>query len=191
MSRVSEDSPVPRHRAAPVTPGAEGAVTPSLAWKVCAVLPLVLLVVLMSVKVAGNFGEDDAKESSQTEEPGVVSSDDPLTPSPSETPSQSDAEKEREILSGAPDPSELPDAIIESEDPSTIPDSDFGMPPGPIDQTATPVPTKKPTKKPSPSQTPSPTPTPDEARDACVEAGVNVLDIAALAACIADMLDPN
>lgn len=161
---------------------------PSLVWKVCAVLPLVLLVVLMSVKVAGNLGDDDTKETSQTQEPGAISSDDPFTPSPSETPTASDAEKEREILSGAPDPSELPDNLIESEEPDTIPDSGFSMPPGDIDQTATPVPTKKPTKKPTPG--PTPTPTPGEARDQCIESGVSVLDVAALAACIADLLDP-
>lgn len=85
MSRVSEDSLAPRHRAAPVTPGAEGAVAPSLAWKVCAVLPLVLLCVLMSVKIADGIGKDDSKESSQTQDPGVISSDDPTTPTPSET----------------------------------------------------------------------------------------------------------
>jgi len=144
----------------------------------------------MSVKIADGIGNDDSKESSQTQDPGVITTDDPSTPSPSETPTQSDADKQREILSGAPDPSELPDNIIESEDPNTIPDSDFGMPPGPIDQTATPVPTKKPTKKPSPNPTPTPTPTPDEARAACEDAGVNIFDVAALAACIADLLDP-
>lgn len=152
-------------------------------------LPLVLLCVLMSVKVADSIGKDDSKESSQAQEPDVFPSDS-STPSDSATPTQSDADKEKEILSGAPDPSELPTDLIPTEDGSVIPDSDFGMPPGPIDQTATPVPTKKPTKKPTPNPTPTPTPTPGEARDACVEAGVNVLDVAALAKCIADMLDP-
>lgn len=167
-----------------MTPGAEGAVAPSLVWKVCAVLPLVLLCVLMSVKVADGFGKDDSKESSQTQDPGVIASDDPVTPSPTETASQSDAEKQRKIMSGAPDPSELPNGAE-----TLLPDPGIEMPPGDIDQTVTPPPTKNPTKK--PTQTPSPTPTPDEAREQCIEDGVNVLNIAAMAACIADMMDPN
>jgi hypothetical protein len=174
-----------------VTPGAEGAVAPSLAWKVCAVLPLVLLCVLMSVKVADSIGKDDAKESSQTQDPGLIPSDDLFTPSPLETPSESDAAKEREIMSGAPESSELPNEALPSE--TLAPDTGFEIPPGDIDQTATPPPTKNPTKKPTPSQTPSPspTPTPDEAREQCIENGVSVLDITALAACIADLMDPN
>lgn len=92
-------------------------------------------------------------------------------------------------MSGAPDPSELPDELIPSEDTTLIPGSGFEMPPGDIDQTATSVPTKNPTKQPTPGQTPSPTP--DEAREQCIEDGVSVLNIAALAACIADAMDPN
>lgn len=169
--------------------GAEGAVAPSLAWKVCAVLPLVLLCVLMSVKVASSFGEDDAKESGQTQEPGVVSSDDPFTPSPSETPSEPDAEKQREIMSGASDASELPGGLIVVEEPTLTPDTGFEMPPGDIDQTATPVP--GPTTKPTTGPAPSPTPTPDEAREQCIASGISALNVAALAACIADRMDPN
>lgn len=170
-------------------PGADGAVAPSLAWKVCAVLPLVLLVVLMSVKVADGFGDDDSKkESSQAQEPGVIATT-PSAPTASETP-QTDAEKEAEIKSGAPKPSELPEGEIPTTAPS-IPDTGFSIPPGPIDQTASPVPgpTKKPTKKPTP--TPTPTPTPSEARDQCIAQGISALNIAALAACIADLMDPG
>jgi hypothetical protein len=169
-----------------VSPGAEGSVQPSLVWKVCAVLPLVLLCVLMTVKFADTFGKSDAKETSQVQDPGVVTS----TPaSPSESASQSEAEKAREIRSGAPKPSELPDGAIPSD--TLIPAPGFEMPPGDIDQTATavPSPTTKPTKKPTPS--PSPTPTPGEARERCIEEGVSVLDIAALAACIEDVMDPG
>lgn len=188
MSRVSDPSEAPRHRAVPVPPGAEGSVQPSLVWKVCAVLPLVLLCVLMTVKVADTFGKSDTKEASQVQDPGIVSS----TPaSPGESPSQSEAEKAREIMSGAPTSSELPDEAIPSD--TLIPATGFEMPPGDIDQTATPVPspTKKPTKTPTPHPSPSPTPTPEEARERCVEDGVSVLDIAALAACIADLMDPG
>jgi hypothetical protein len=179
---------MPRHRSAPVPPGAEGAVTPSVAWKVCAVLPLVLLVVLMSVKVADGFGKDDSKEASESQEPGVVTTT-PAVPTPSETP-LTDAEKEAEIKSGAPKPSELPDDIETTSDPA-IPDTGFELPPGPVDQTATPGPTKKPTKNPSPNPSPSPTPTPDEAREQCIAQGISALNIAALAACIADLMDPS
>ena len=187
MSRGSDTSEAPRHRAVPVAPGAEGAVAPSLIWKVCAVLPLVLLCVLMSVKVAGSFGGSDSKEASQVQDPGVTGT--PAAPTPSETATQSEAEKTRELLSGAPTQSELPNDALSSE-PAAIPDSGFAMPPGDIDQTATPQPTKKPTKSPTHTSSPSPTPTPDEARQQCIEEGVSVLDIAALAACIADLMDP-
>jgi hypothetical protein len=187
MSRVSESSEAPRHRAVPVAPGAEGSVAPSLAWKVCAVLPLVLLVVLMSVKVAGSLGNSDSKETSQVQDPGVTSA--PAEPTLSETATNSEAEKAREIRSGAPKPSEPPNDAFTTE-PATIPDSGFQMPPGDIDQTATPQPTKTPTKSPTHTPSPSPTPTPDEARQQCIEDGVSVLDIAALAACIADLMDP-
>lgn len=171
-------------------PGAEGAVAPSLAWKVCAVLPLVLLVVLMSVKVADGFGKDDSKDASQSQEPGVI----PTTsdaPTPSETP-LTDAEKEAEIKSGAPKPAELPEGEIPTTAPS-IPGSGFTIPPGPIDQTASPAPgsTTKPTKKPTPTTSPSPTPSPGEARERCIAQGISALNIAALAACIAEMMDPS
>jgi hypothetical protein len=138
----------------------------------------------MTVKVADTFGKSDPKETSQIQDPGVVTS----TPAGSESPSQSESEKAREIRSGASKSSELPDEAIASD---TLPVPGFEMPPGDIDQTATPVPspTKKPTQKPTPS--PSPTPTPGEARERCIEQGVSVLDIAALAACIADLMDPG
>ena len=152
----------------------------------CAVLPLVLLVVLMGVKVADGIGKDEAKESSQSQEQGVTY--DPTTPSPSES-ALTEAEKDAEIKSGAPKPSELPDEDITTG--AAIPDSGFGIPPGPIDATATPGPTKKPTKKPTSTQSPSPTPSPSEAREQCIEDGVSVLDVAALAACIADLMDPS
>jgi hypothetical protein len=191
MSPSPGCSSTPRHRSAPVPPGAEGAVAPSVVWKVCAVLPLVLLVVLMSVKVADGFGNDDSKDASSAQEPAV----DPTTPpdtTASETP-LTEEEKDAEIKSGGPKPSELPDEDIETTTGTTIPDSGFGIPPGPVDQTATsaPSPTKKPTKKPSPTSSPSPTPTPEEAREQCIANGVNALNIAALAACIADMMDPS
>jgi len=155
-------------------------------WKVCAVLPLVLLVVLMSVKVADGLFSEDPKETSQSQEPGFVPTT-PAAPTPSES-AATETEKDAEIKGGAPKPSELPGEDIATTTSATIPDSGFEIPPGPIDQTATavPGPTKKPTKNPAP---PSPTPTPDEAREQCIEDGVSVLNIAALAACIADLMD--
>ena len=199
MSRVSEDSLAPRHRAAPVRPGAEGAVATGLVWKVCAVLPIVLLCVLMSVKIAGNIGGDDTKESSQTQEPGADVTDS-FAPLPSDTPSvdgkkdpRSEEEKLREIMSGVPDPFNFPDGLDPFED---VNDPGFTLEPGDFDQTVTPVPapTKKPTKKPTPSPSspaPSPTPTPGEAREQCLSEGISALDVAALAACIADLMDPS
>jgi hypothetical protein len=144
----------------------------------------------MTVKVADTFGKPDPKEASQVQDPGVVTST-PASPTPSESATMSEAEKAREIRSGAPKPSKLLTDAIPSD--TLIPDSGFEMPPGDIDQTATPVPspTKKPTKTPTPNPSPSPTPTPEEARERCVEEGVNVLDRAALAACIADLMDPG
>jgi hypothetical protein len=181
----------PRHRALPVFPGDEGAVAPSLVWKVCAVLPLLLLVVLMGVKVADGIGDgDDTKESSQSQEPGVVTPSDSATPTAIEGPLTA-AEKDGIIKSGAPDPTELPENQVIETTGSAIPDGDFTIPAGPADATATPVPTKKPTKKPTPGQQPSPTPSPSEAREQCIEDGVSVLNIAALAACIADVMDPG
>jgi hypothetical protein len=165
-----------------------------VAWKVCAVLPLVLLVVLMGVKVAdGLGGKDDTKESSQSQEPGVIATD-PATPTDAASP-LTNAEKEDIIKSGAPDPAELPEGqIIETgaTEPA-IPGGEFTIPPGPVDQTATPVPTptKKPTKNPSPTQPPSPTPTPSEARERCIAQGISALNIVALTECIADLMDPS
>jgi hypothetical protein len=147
-------------------------------WKVCAVLPLLLLCVLMSLRIADGSGKSDSKQASRIEDPATSSPDSRL-PTPGKTVSVSPRKHKAA--------SKTPDQIITD---AGIPLPAFDMPPGGVVVTPSPKPTKHPTPKPPPSHSPSPTPTPGEARSQCLEQGISVLDVAALAQCIADLTNP-
>jgi cell division septation protein DedD len=147
------------------------------AWKVAVFLPLVLTGAVLAGRVdLGSDGPDTTPSASQQ----IVND---RTPSALETDATDTSDKgdrkqgkrDRQRASDSPT-SATSDPTTSS--PSASPDPD----------PTTPQPTKSPTKSPTKGPSPSPTPTPDEAEDMCREEGVNPLDLAAMAACVAEML---
>ena len=158
---VPEGSTAPRHRRTPVPPAPEGRVSLSLAWKVCAFLPMLLLCTALVAHAVGDSSNAGSREAASGDNSSTFSS---TTAGPRPiltTPSRS---KKRHAAKSSESPSDPPSAATPTS--------------------ATPSP-DKPTSSPSPTSKPSPTPTPDEAREQCLEEG-NTL--AQLAECIANKM---
>ena len=147
------------------------------AWKVAVFLPLVLTGALLAGRVdLGSDGPNTTPSASQQivtdRTPGALETDDAETTDKGDR-KQGKRDRKR--------PSDSPTSA--TSDPTT-------SSPSPDSDPTTPQPTKSPTKSPTkgPSPSPTDTPTPDEAEDMCREEGVNPLDLAAMAACVAEML---
>lgn len=167
MSRLVDEEPQP------------GGWTASKAWKVCACLPLVLLCAALAVK-----GVDRLTVS----EPAAAPAAEAIAPQQQVaiaevgmTRTLGPDARQRQKRKAADAPT--------SEEPTTS---------APATQDSQPDPTRKPSPSGTPSspasgppssQAPKPTPTPEQAAEACERAGVNPLDTAAMAACIAKALE--
>lgn len=161
---VPERSTAPRHRALPELVLPEGKMSWSLAWKVCAFVPMVLLCAAMIVRVAGGQSDADTPEAVRGDDTSAISSS---TTGPTPILTTADRSKKRQAAKS----SESPTAKLSSTAPTeSSPSPD------------------KPTKSPSPTKQPTSTPTPEEAREQCLEEGSNPADVAALAECIADKM---
>jgi hypothetical protein len=150
----------------------------AVAWKVAAFLPLVLTGALLAGRI--DLGDDSGPAPSANTSVVDTSTPDPYGEGYRERDRTDDAQGDRKKKDKA---SESPTAEETSAFPVLTPTS---ADPTPDDPSS---PTKSPTRSPSQSPSPSDTPTPEEAREACEEAGVNPLDLDAMADCISDMLD--
>lgn len=161
---VPERSNAPRPRALPELKMPDGKMSWSLAWKVCAFVPMVLLLASMIVRVAGDESDADTPEGARGDDTSAFSpltaGSNPILTSPS-----------RSMKRGAAKSSGAPTA-----EPVTT---------APTEPTLS---RDKPTKSPSPTKEPASTPTPEEARERCLEEGKNPANIVAFAECIADKM---
>jgi hypothetical protein len=154
--------------------------TSSKAWKICACLPLVLLCGVLMVKAVDRLSTSEPAAEATVQQPvnvAEVGQERTLAPHAKQRKKRkaaaertSDAPTSSAPSSSAPSPQEQRPDPTRTSSPSGTPTS----------------PSSSPTTKP-----PAPTPTPEEAREACKAAGVNPLDVGAMAECIAESLGGN
>lgn len=150
--------------------------TASKAWKVCACLPLVLLCAALAVKGVDRLAvsEPAAEAASPQRQVNIAKVGMKRTLGP-------DAKLRKKRKAAAEKTSDAPTADAPTTSSSATQDSR-------PDPARTPSPSGTPSSAVPGSQSPKPTPTPEEAAEACERAGVNPLDTAAMAACVADAL---
>jgi hypothetical protein len=146
------------------------------AWRAVAAVPLMIVMVLGCVQLIGTLAPTQAPSSASAdvrERVGSVADTRQVT--------AADRPKARK-KKPAEKPS--PSATPSPTSPSSPQTSDPTAPP----KTSQPQPTRTPSPSPSAPGTPSDSPTPEEARDMCERAGVNPLDLVAMAACISQKM---
>lgn len=151
----------------------------AVAWKVAAFLPLVLTGAVLAGRI--DLGTDDSAPTPSANSliaartPGALQDRDNR---PADDGKGDRKKRDKPRASDEPTDEDTGLPTLASPSSSPLPDPDPTSP------------TKSPTKSPnhSPSPSPTDTPTPEEAAEACEEAGVNPLDLEAMAECVADML---
>lgn len=152
----------------------------AIAWKVAAFLPLVLTGAVLAGRI--DLGGDPATTSSPSANQVVTDSRTQTFDELDKNDRKSDRKRDRDEKADEQSPTDAPTSEATSAPPTLSPSNT------PTADPTQPDPTKPPTKSPTKTPTPSDTPTPDEAEDMCREAGVNPLDLAAMADCIAEIL---
>jgi hypothetical protein len=152
----------------------------AIAWKVAAFLPLVLTGAVLAGRI--DLGDDPATTSSPSANQVVIDSRTPNLEELDHKNRKSDRKRDRDKKTDGPSPTDAPTSEATSAPPTLSPSKT------PTADPTRPDPTKSPTKSPTKTPTPSETPTPGEAEDMCREAGVNPLDLPAMADCIAKIL---
>lgn len=150
------------------------------AWRAVAAVPLIIVMVLGCVQLVGSLAPTKAPSSASADFVERVGS---VADTRRVTAADKPARKKAKKAAEKPSPSATPTTTSPSS-PTSPQTSDPTLPPA----TSQPDPTRTPSPSPSAPGTPSDNPTPEEARDMCEEAGVNPLDLAAMAACIASKM---
>ncbi len=153
----------------------------TVAWRVALFLPLVLTGALLAGRI--DLGGDNPATEPTAQQ--VIDEGTPGAQLPETGKDKGKGKNDKGDKPKSEDPTTSESPTAEATDSPT---SEATGTPDP--DPTTPQPTKSPTKSPTktPTQTPTDPPTPDEAEDMCREAGVNPLDLVAMAACIAEIL---